>query len=62
MSELVIECSKALWSTSSGVGEPEQTKMPEYQGVNTQVAAERQDMVSKFAEGSEADKDSRYNA
>jgi len=29
--------------------------------LDTQVAAERQDM-SEFAEGSEVDKDSRYNA
>jgi len=30
--------------------------------LDTQVAAERQDMMSKFTEGSEADEDSRYNA
>ena len=30
--------------------------------LDTQVAAERQDVMSEFAEGSEADEDSRYNA
>jgi len=30
--------------------------------LDTQVAAERQEVMSEFAEGSEADEDSRYNA
>jgi len=30
--------------------------------LDTQVAAERQEVMSEFAEGSEVDEDSRYNA